>query len=58
MKSKLQYLKHANSEIKTKGNNDANAFADINCRLVIKTASNCFIYFNSENKLNEILKKL
>ena len=58
-KSRLQYLKCANSEIKKKGNNnnDVYAFADINCRLVIKIASNDFIYFNSENELNEILKK-
>ena len=57
-KSRLQYLKRANSEIKKKGNSDVYAFADINCRLVIKTAANDFICFNSENELNEILKKL
>ena len=57
-KSRLQYLKRANSEIKKKGNNDVYAFANINCRLVIKTAGNNFVCFNTENELNEILKKL
>ena len=37
-KSRLQYLKCANSEIKKKGNNDVYTFADFNCRLVIKTS--------------------
>ena len=46
MKSRLQYLKRANSEIKKKGKNDVYAFADINCRLVNKIASDDFIYFN------------
>ena len=41
-----------------KRQNDVYTFADINCRLVNKTASKDCIYFNSENELNEILKKL